>query len=300
MSDDKKIENALYQIYRRKCYDEVIKVINKLDVPYTVIKGEALSYQIYGSTDKRRSSDIDILVSRDDLRSVEKLLAEEGFVSKQLSRSDRITMLSGSHQVAPWLKDISPWGSVNIDLNFEIFWGEFDGKRTDIKEFFSDACDVDIYGYTVKTLPIPKAMVQLILHHYKEMNSIYHIASHNSINYDMFKDMYYLWKNNSEHFTKDKLAVICSEYEIAPYAYYVLYYTNCIFNDKDLNEVVETIETPEGIALLDCYGLDVKERKVWRVDFKIRYESEDLFKFIKDDLTNVDKEKLERNRRIFE
>ena len=300
MSDDKKMENALYKIYRRKCYDEVIKVINRLSVPYAVIKGEALSYQIYGSVDKRKSSDIDILISRDDLRNIEQLLVEEGFVSKQLGRSDRITMLSGSHQVAPWLKDISPWGTVNIDLNFEIFWGEYDGKRTDIREFLTDTCDVDIYGYTVKTLPVNKAMVQLILHHYKEMNSIYHIAGHNSINYNMFKDVYYLWNNNSECFTKDKLTKIFSEYEIVPYAYYILYYTNCIFNDNVLKDIVETLETPEGIALLDCYGLDMKERKAWRVDFKTRYESEDLFKFIKNDLTKSDKEKLERNRRMFE
>ena len=47
------------------------------------------------------------------------------------------------------------------------------------------------------------------------------------------------------------------------------------------------------------YGLAEKERKPWKVDFQTRLETDNLYELIKDDLTEEDIEKLERNRRIF-
>lgn len=80
-----------------------------------------------------------------------------------------------------------------VDINYDSFFGEYTGKRVDIDNFLSDTIEMEIYGVKVKTLSPLKAMVQLILHHYyKEMNSIYHLASHDNINYNMLKDVYYL------------------------------------------------------------------------------------------------------------
>ena len=189
--------------------------------------------------------------------------------------------------------------NIEIDLNFDLFWGEYEGKRIDISEFLSDTIEMNIYGCKVKTLPAFKAMVQLILHHYKEMNSIYHLAGHNCIHYNMFKDVYYLWKNNQEAVSLEKLYAISSEYEIIPYVFYVLYFTNWIFQDDDLKKYVKAFETPEGVELLDYYGLAEKERKPWKVDFQTRLEADNLYEFIWDDLTEADVEKLERNRKIF-
>lgn len=82
-------------------------------------------------------------------------------------------MLTFSHQIVLWIKEVSSWGQVFIDLNFDSLWGEYEGKRIDIDEFLTDAVEMDIYGVKVKTLPPIKAMIQLILHHYKDMNSIF-------------------------------------------------------------------------------------------------------------------------------
>ena len=89
------------------------------------------------------------------------------------------------------------------------------------------------------------------------------------------------------------------EYEIIPFVFYVLYYTGQVFDDKFLRQYIEAFRTPEGEALLNCYGLCKKEQKEWNCDFRARLDAENLYDFIKNDLTEKDKEKILINKRIF-
>lgn len=271
------------------------------NINYAHIKGDCISLMAYGKLGQRQFSDIDLLVSREDLYKVEAVLEQNGFLQPQIDKKDarkyRIFTMTSSHQTIPY----SSRGmlKIPIDLNFDIFWGEYTGKRVNICKFLSDTIEMNIYGVKVKTLPPLKAMVQLILHHYKEMNSLYHLSQHNCIHFNMFKDIYYLWKNNQQEISLDKLYAISLEYDIIPYVFYVLYFTNQIFNDLEFSQYVETFRTSAGVKLLDYYGLSEKERKRWKVDFTTRLETENMYDLIKEDLTDADIEKLDRNRRIF-
>lgn len=278
--------------------DLFITSLNKNQIPYAVIKGEPLSLVAYGKVGQRNSSDIDLLISKKYLGFVKSLLLSCGFKTKENNRFDQITAVSFTHQSVPYFK-MSNHIKIEVDLNHDIFWGEYDGKKIDIGEYISDTIEMYIYGCKVKVLPPLKAMVQLILHHYKEMNSIYHLVRQNCINYNMFKDIYFLWKNNQESISLEKLYAISLKYEVIPYVFYVLYFTNWIFKDIVLQNYVDEFRTLEGEALLDYYGLSKKERKPWKVDFQTRIVRENLYDLICDDLTEADIEKLERSKRIF-
>lgn len=267
--------------------------------PYAVVKGEALSIEAYNKLDQRHIGDIDILLPRNKLSSIENILINADFTTTAKTRSDRIIMLSNSHQVAPWIKLFPPIGNIEIDINFDLFWGEYTGKRIDVDVFLSDTLEMDIYGVKVKTLPPLKAMIQLVLHHYKDLNSIFLIATRQTIKQNMFKDVYYLLKNNLDTITLDKLYATSSEYGIIPYVFYVLYYTGQVFDDEILKLYIEAFRTSEGEALLNCYGLCAKEQKEWKYDFKTRLESDNLYELIKDDLTEKDREKIALNKRVF-
>ena len=295
------VDNRVFLNIER--YIQLKKILSDVTVPYAVIKGEPLSLLCYNEKSVRNSQDIDILIDRQHISYFERLLKENDFIrlinqNEFVNRESRILCISQSHQIPPYVKETSNQ-QIEIDLNFDIFWGEYTGKRIDIAEFLADTIVQDIYGCKVKTLSPLKAMVQLILHHYKEMNSIYHLTGHNCINHNMFKDVYYLWKNNQEAIFLDKLYAISSEYEIIPYVFYVLYFTNWIFKDTELQKYVEAFRTLEGESLLDYYGLAEKERKPWKVDFQTRLEADNLYEFIRDDLTEADVEKVDFNRRIF-
>ena len=267
-------------------------------LPYALIKGEALSIMAYKGVGKRLYGDIDILVDRENIHQLETICQESGFISRPQSREERILYLSASHQTYPYTKQMGKF-CIDMDLNFDIFWGEYQGKRVNINEFLSDTVEMDIHGNMIKTLPPLKAMVQLILHHYKEMNSLFCLIGNNSINRQKFDDIYFLWKNNSEIISLESLYTISSAYEIIPYVFYVLYFTNLIFKDAMLHRYVEAFQSPEGRMLLDCYGLTDQERKLWKVDFYTRLNTKNLYLLIQDDLTPEDHIKLKRNMQLF-
>lgn len=59
-------------------------------------------------------------------------------------------------------------------------------------------------------------MVQLILHRYKDMNSIFLLDTHRSIKHNMFIDVYYQLKNNATPSVLDSLYAISLKYDIIP------------------------------------------------------------------------------------
>ena len=142
-------------------------------------------------------------------------------------------------------------------------------------------------------------MVQLILHHYKDMNSIFLLATRNSIKFDMFKDIYYLLKNNINCISLDDLYDIGLEYDIMPYIYYVLYSTGLLFKDKLLDEYISAFKTSDGESLINCYGLNKFERHEWKYDLKTRLETKNIYELIKNDLTDNDKKKIQINKEVF-
>lgn len=285
--------------YRNKQYYSLFKKI--LDsgcenLNYSVVKGDALSKLAYGRVNQRFYNDVDVIVSRANLKELNYILFKCGYVQREHSREENILFLSASHQTLPYT---CKHNYLTIDINFDILWGEYEGKRIDIEEFLSDTIEMEIYGVKVKTLPPLKAMIQLILHHYKDMNSLFLLATRKTIKYDMFKDVYYLLKNNLDAIPLDKLYAMSAEYEIIPYVFYILYYTGQVFDDDLLKQYIEAFRTPEGKALLNCYGLCEKERREWKCDFKTRLDSDNLYDLIKEDLTERDKEKIAINKRVF-
>ena len=296
--------NDLYLWQRKILYKELQPLWGALShINYAVIKGEVLSQQIYNEPNKRRSSDIDILLDKKYVKLFGIELKKLGFTqllsdNENEVRRNKVLRLAYSHQIPSYYKEMIGF-HFNVDVNFDIFGGEYEGKRIDIDEFMSGTIKMDIYGCKVKTLPPLKAMIQLLLHHYKDMNSIFLLATRKSIRYEMFKDVYYLLKNNLDTISLNQLYEISAKYEIIPYVFYILYYTGQIFKDSILQQYIEAFRTPKGEALLDYYGLCDSERKMWRYDFETRLKADNLYSLIKEDLTERDNRKIDINKRIF-
>jgi hypothetical protein len=287
-----------YEVVGKKRYYELkpfFEALSHKNISYAVIKGEVLSLFAYGKTGQRHSGDVDILVAINDVERVNKELEELGFNARD---SFEINIaLSSTHQSIAYAKE-ADGEYIEVDINHDVFWAEYTGERLDISEFLSDTIEVEIYNCNIKTVTPLKAMMLLTLHHYRELNSLFYLSIPNCIDYKLFCDVYHLWTNTKQIMT-EKLHEISSKYKIIPYAYYVLYYTNQVFADTDLEKLVQSFETEEGKSLLNFYGLTNEERKEWKVDFFTRLNEEHVFNFIKDDLTLNDIERLNAVHSIF-
>lgn len=293
------VNEYLLKVYWNESYKKLGELFSNLKVPCACVKGEVLSLQAYGVEGKRRSTDIDLLVSRENLSDIFEELKKIGFKSTSSSRASEVTLMSCSHQISPWVYNMPIWGKIVLDLNFDVFWGEYEGEHIDIKEFLSDVVPIKIYGTTVKTLSIYKTIIHLALHHYKDMNSLYLLSTKNSIRVNMFEDIYNLIKNNESIINVERLYDICEQYKVIPYMYYILYYTGKIFNDELINKYIGVFKSAEGDFLLNKYGLCDKERKKWKCDFNTRLNSNDIYKLIESDLSENDKNKISFNKKIF-
>ena len=289
--------NSAYSKLRFKCLAPILLEMKQLN--YSIIKGEVLSVQAYGGEGYRHSSDVDILIPYGLIPDVENILMFYGFKSVCDVKSNRIKKMISSHQTIPWKKEDSIFGATLVDINYDVFWGEYEGPRIDMDDFLSDSVEIKLYGLKVKAPSPIKSLIHLVLHHYKDMNSIFLLATKNSIKFEMFQDVYYLLKNNLDKISVKDLYKLSYDYQIIPFVFYVLYYTGCLFEDDMMKEYIESFRTPEGERLLNLYGLCEKERRKWKVDFATRLNTNNIFRLIEADLSPRDLKKIELNKQIF-
>lgn len=283
-------------------YEKMKPVFEDLrNTPYAVIKGEALSLQAYGILGVRNSNDIDILINKKDLKKIDLIMRRHFFLptvydecghERKLTRVEEI-MMKNSHQVVPYIQN-----DLEIDINVDIFWGEYRGRRVEIDTFLKNTHFENIYGAQVSVLDDIPAFISLCLHHYREMNAIYLMKYKNPFRKEMFRDVFYFYKNRIFSQQEDFITKVKS-YEICPFIYYVLYWTNYIYRDEELVSLLSQIETDDGISCLHKYGLSPQEQKKWKVSFDTRLDSDDLFSIICHDLTDHDLKKINMNWSIF-
>ena len=276
-------------------FREIKPVLQAFDFPYAVIKGEALSLLAYGKLGQRTSGDIDLLLSKENTKKAALIFEQYNFYRTNRSREHEILMRGFSHQITPYGK-ITGLVYTEIDINHDILWGEYAGDKTSIDDFLSDAIEISLYNCNTFSLSPIKAFIQLLLHQYRDMNSIYLLAARKKLNISAFRDIFYLLKNNINTIPLKELYDLCDRLQVIPYIYYVLYYTNIVFPDAIIQSYMHAFETEGGIELLNCYGLTNEERKTWKCDFRTRLNSDDIFQLIQCDLTAKDLAKVEYNK----
>lgn len=272
--------------------------------PYAVIKGAVLSKQIYGSPFIRRSGDLDILIRRQDLDFVKRVLLDNGFVQGRIidnkivpfTRKELIFQTSQSHQAAPFVKatenKLCPF--INFDMNTSVFWGEY-GHECDMELVLSETEETVLFDIPFKKLSPEAEFISLCLHHYKDMNSLYLLAK-GSLKLDLFCDIFYYLKNVAVDI--DKLYDLSSKLNAVPYVYYCLRYTYKVFEEDLIIPFISKFESPEGTSLLSSFGLCDSERQEWKTDFWERLFSPSFCEDFYSSLGEKEREKIKTNQTL--
>ncbi|MBC8560715.1 nucleotidyltransferase family protein [Fumia xinanensis] len=272
-------------------------------IPYAAIKGAVLSQDAYGSPFFRASGDIDTLTSREYVDVIKSIFQKHGFIQGKVtdggivpySRKELLFQTAMSHQTAPFIKKASnplcPY--VNVDVNLDIMWGE-SAQNTDMEYVLSHSIEMEIAGITVKRLAPEMAFLSLCLHHYKDMNSIY-LLYEGSLRLSLFCDIYYYTVRNL-HLDWKLLRQHSEALSVGSYLYYCLYYTNQIFDDPSLTNLLKMWEVYRDDHLLGSLRLTDAERKTWSVPFPERLFTENISKLMDGILDDADRKKIALNK----
>lgn len=284
------IQTKLKNQINRNCvmarYNDCGALLECLPVPYAIIKGAVLSQVIYGTPFLRQSSDIDLLVSPDDVPTLTKVFTTKGYVQGKIyeedivlvGRKEKIFHSLYSHQIVPFVKRINnPWCPlVNIDVNTDVYWGEAK-QRVDIEAILSNRIIVDIQGNRVYKLATINEFIVLCLHHYKDMNSLY-LLSQGNLSLRLFVDIYMYVHRKKDFLPIEELIKTAAEWGALPYVYYCLYHTSYLFRDNLVMTYRDALYNDQGEKLLNCYGLTQEERKEWTISLEERLFAKDFKK----------------------
>jgi len=243
---------------------------------YAIVKGPLLSQKLYGDPYWRNSKDVDILISRENIDDCKKLLLNEGFVQGKyvygqfhpFSRDELIYQTSMTHQMASFVKTTGnpACPHVYLDINTDILWGECH-IVSDTKYILSFKQTMSLMNFNVTTLSNEMGLIELCLHHYKDMNSLY-LLTRGSLKLGLYYDIYlYIKKVN---FDLSVFENICSTLNLGQYIYVCLYQTYEIFKDTDVELIMLKIEKYKNETLLNTFGLTDFERKDWKVSLADR------------------------------
>lgn len=285
-------------------YKACIPLFSQSEVPYAVIKGATLSQRLYNDPLVRASGDIDVLIHRRDADRLKQLLTANGFVQgrvtetgiKPFSRREILFQTAMSHQTAPYVKEtgnkLCPY--INLDVNMDILWGESD-EKADVDTMLAHTERGEIFQIPFQKLDPEAEFISLCLHHYKDMNSLY-LLSQGSIRLGLFCEIYDYLQNVSPDVMR--LRKLCQTLNVGRYLYVCIHQTQQIFEDPLLNRYLEAFDADKDVALLNSYGLNKKERKLWELDLFDRLFHLDLWGYLQGRLTEEEKEKIRINREL--
>lgn len=301
--EERKYSQKVYE-ENKKWYEDIVNIIQQFEINkigYAIIKGQALSKQAYGKEGYRNSSDIDFLIDKQNISKVCEILKCSGYIEsvynefgelRRLTRKEEI-IFANSHQTVPFCKILNDGTQINIDLNTDIFWGEYVNKRFCIKDILlTHVKKMEIFEMNLFCLDNVFSFIELCLHHYKDMNAIYTFRYCNPFNLMMFQDVYSLYLRLSLD-EKKEIISICKEYDLNDYIYYILYYTNYIYKDSLLFDFLNNFLSENSQEIIDSFGLKDKDKKKWNITFEERFEIENLSEYIEKFLGKREIERIE-------
>lgn len=251
--------------------NECKMVFEKLDIPYAFFKGFVLSKAAYGNAFIRVSGDLDVLVSPQNVKFLNEVLLDSGFIQGTLESSDiiptshekKVFQRVYSHQVVPYIKKLNsktcPY--ICIDVNTNVMWGE-SKKRINLDELLIQRQKDIIDGFSFFKLDSITEFIVLCLHHYKDMNSIY-LLSKGSLKLRLFVDIYRYVKERKKDLPVEQLCEKSRKLGVMQYVYFCLVHTKTLFSDPILDEYIQMFRNQEGIDLLNMFGLSPDEQKTW-------------------------------------
>ena len=238
--------------------ESILSDINKLQIPYAVLKGYDIINKIYASKSlyMREFNDLDILVDKSNLEPIIKILQDQSFIYgdynfandelKSATRYDIIRMKMDSHQLYTFVKKVNYnenpkiFGPLFIDINFSVFEGGKMPDLIDTNTLLENGVVMNSFNdFKYLSLDIYYTLIQLVLHLYREART-QELKMHN-IDFTLHKfcDINEYIKKYSNYWDITKLRNMIKEYKLEEAFLFVLHFTDMLFETNYINSVLD-------------------------------------------------------------
>lgn len=275
-------------LYENELY-KVTDLLHKNNIDYAIVKGFSIIQKVYKFKDPflREFKDIDILVCPSDLSKVKKLLFENEYIQgkfnrykekiDKVSREDILLQNMSSHELYPFLKEtdfdniLNVKNVIEIEVSHTIFEG---GKITPniatetlLKNTEKIYNEEGKFFYALKN---EFYLVQLCCHLYKDTNYDFHKETLSDLTLLKFCDIREFISTYKNSIDWDCFSQIAKQYNIKKPLYFTIYFTNFIYGDMDVKDILTAIK-PSQEEFLD--GIKEYEKYVneclYKCDFNI-------------------------------
>ncbi len=251
--------------------NEILSYIEKLfikfeqhDIIFAGLKGVIFNSSIYNLF-VRKSNDIDILVCESDLKKIDALLREEGFIQSldggktEASKRDKLIQIMNYHDLVPYYKYVGDY-NLKLDINFQ-----FEGKNDEItKDILSFG--TEIYtgnGYKIRGLNRYTHLCHLAVHFYRETTNTLWTDTHRDLEIYKLVDI----ENTIRTYSIDDLNKwidTASKFKLEKQCYFMLHYLNKFYPNERYCRLMERI-TPENDNYLNEITIGTTDKKKDRV-----------------------------------
>ena len=294
-------ESALNRIAIKERYKLCKALFESLNIPYAVIKGAVLSSSAYNDPYLRISGDLDILIRRQDADKLKEVMLSQNFVQGRatdngiipFTRREILFQTTMTHQTAPYIKKTSnplcPY--INVDVNMDILWGESD-QKSDMEFVLSHIEKTTLFDVNFFKLSAEMEFISLCLHHYKDMNSLYLLTSR-GLRLDLFCDIYFYIINTRPN--PKIIKEFCKKLKVGQYVYSCIYQAHQIFDSPILHEYLYELDSEKDTLLLDSFGLNQKEKKLWHISLPERIFHTNISEYVYSLLNDEERNKIQIN-----
>ena len=171
-------------------------ILQNADFPYALLKGAFLTLFLYPKG-HRTSNDIDVLISNENVSTLQSLLLQNGFTQGHVSKSSGEVVPASRKEIieskmnygetVPFIKLMEGY-PLEVDINFSLDYKPSKEKNI-ISEMLSKAIFVEKDGICFKTLNHKDFLIHLCCHLYKEATTYDWIKWRNDLMLYKFSDI---------------------------------------------------------------------------------------------------------------
>lgn len=222
--------------------DEVIKILNRNNIPYLILKGMSVADHVYFVPGIRISNDCDVLVHPDYLQSAVSAFENEGYIQGyydsykheivEATRKEKITSVMRSHETIPLKKISSSFKAMNhftVDIQYTVDLMTSNRTNEILDEFFSRRIYLKNLNEYYPALSWEDSLIFLCIHFYVEATVYDEVQNYKDFTIYKLLDIYMMLLSKESQIDFDKIVQFALKHRLEKPIYFTFYYLSLFF-----------------------------------------------------------------------